>query len=79
MRVAVSKTTFKLEKKWHTFWSRCDMFSKHRAPWKVGFWILYKGNPYRRVGSLVATHLQKLAFEAFIDSRKSDNNALPVM
>jgi len=37
MRVAVSKTTFRLEKKWYTSWSRDDMLSRHRAPWKVGF------------------------------------------
>jgi len=43
MRVAVPKTTFKLEKKRHTSWSRYGMLSRHRAPWKLGFLVQYKG------------------------------------
>ena len=78
MRVVVSKTTFRLEKKWHTSWPRCGMLSKHRAPWKVGFWVQYKGNPSRRVWSLLLQRtFRNLPLKPLYDCWKSDNNALP--
>ena len=77
IKMAVSNTTLRLERKRHTSCSRWDRSSRRLGFWNSGSSVQYRGNPSRRVGSLSLQRILKnLPLKPLQDFWKEVNKTL---